>query len=1105
MSDDGDPLRGSSPPEQLLVDLEEVLPDMLVVSCVRDCRTFRGVLMDTNQGSAPYGVYPEHASPSPHSIPNKYQALLKRWTYNMQPSRGSPRRTMEAQLTTVDPVHATHIPVNIAKTSRGKHHGNKHHHHFVRRLRPRNVLCSNCKSVCTESGVAVKESEGKGGGAKKTTPPMTRKRHANQENLPASLQHLGKSPKLSYTLVPKLEKLDFPEAVLKECAEKYKEAEKRELQDGGRNSPPILERESSDGNESHKENEDELLPERKASDVGPDSGLLTGQEGVVKSPLRLMDNDVPGLSICPPSPRNSPLQQRENLSPPQGPPPVRSGMALRRKTVAIGALEDLWDESIFSLNEPVSSPPRLDPVPRLEPAPPEAAKVSVRHRSKRKSDTVIRISLRSPSPSTSLVGQRATFGDGTLSLQEQLAFEERRRRKRKHKMKRKKRRRTDPDSFPSSAIIDEETSVLRVPSEEEPSSAQPFSPSLPASPSGNGEQSQYTVIQRSTTDSIPRPQIPVVNGEDSTTTTGGGRKLLLSLKKLPASSKTEEPPPPEEEKPAEEDEAEAEMGPFAAEAEETPHVPVVKRGRASKRSKRTLAAAVRKAKAVVVEQATVVQGEEKLEATTNQSSAEIALSVMVPAEIPSDDLPAADQNDLLGSSSDAMLPPPPRKPGPSALAKGRRPVGATQSLPPPGSPTLPPLLQEEPEESSVEFCLTSDGKWMLAKGDVVWGKVNESPWWPAKILFIFREEREISTGTGGNESSKTHVAAVFRAIVRWYGLRTYASVDCDQLLPLLQNFRGRCNHKRRGPYKNAVKEAMLEAKRRAAEKSFSPMALVSPVSNGATVEEPPPVEASAQGVDLVGAGDPNAGLLQMVSDDVLGENEATAKPLDPENSSETVEEEESSTSDSESTEHSTCKTFGSTVVPIEVAQQQFMDHGNDSSLSNVDLPPTMEPSAASEKGGGLPVAQATLQTTDSRSCLPFLQEDGAADLPVVLPRTPVTAIPRRESLLSDEEPSPSTINEEALRQMLSLDGATSGKGRLSKAAHIRELQFDASTVPEENARLSHSPSAVSWDTSSTSSTSLVNLSTSSSSDLEAAVLCGRSSAEEPVPAQPSPS
>lgn len=103
----------------------------------------------------------------------------------------------------------------------------------------------------------------------------------------------------------------------------------------------------------------------------------------------------------------------------------------------------------------------------------------------------------------------------------------------------------------------------------------------------------------------------------------------------------------------------------------------------------------------------------------------------------------------------------------------------------------------------------------VSVGDVVWGKVVGFPWWPGKVLNV-------------TPSSRAHVA--------WYASTTSSLMPCDSLSPFLEDFKLRFLKKKRGPYKEAVIQATLEAKR---NESHVTDPLASPTHTLATVSPRP--------------------------------------------------------------------------------------------------------------------------------------------------------------------------------------------------------------------------------------------------------------------------
>lgn len=87
-----------------------------------------------------------------------------------------------------------------------------------------------------------------------------------------------------------------------------------------------------------------------------------------------------------------------------------------------------------------------------------------------------------------------------------------------------------------------------------------------------------------------------------------------------------------------------------------------------------------------------------------------------------------------------------------------------------------------------------DGR-SIRVGDVVWGKIHGFPWWPGKILCITVSQRD-------NGTVITQMAQI-----AWCGSSTMSHMPCSELYPFLEDFKYRYNKKKKGSYKNAIKEA----------------------------------------------------------------------------------------------------------------------------------------------------------------------------------------------------------------------------------------------------------------------------------------------------------
>nr|CAD7200671.1 unnamed protein product [Timema douglasi] len=119
-------------------------------------------------------------------------------------------------------------------------------------------------------------------------------------------------------------------------------------------------------------------------------------------------------------------------------------------------------------------------------------------------------------------------------------------------------------------------------------------------------------------------------------------------------------------------------------------------------------------------------------------------------------------------------------------------------------PNFPPLSHSLMMRFSRQSCVTGDGR-RMSVGDVVWGKIHGFPWWPGKVQLIFFLVLSITVSQKGDGSGgpQAHVA--------WYGSSTSSLMHCDQLSPFLETFKMRFNKKKRGPYKEAIRQATNEA------------------------------------------------------------------------------------------------------------------------------------------------------------------------------------------------------------------------------------------------------------------------------------------------------
>lgn len=161
---------------QILVNVEEALADLIVVSYCTDDKKFQGVLLDSNKGNLPFGVYSLHPTFSKDRIPadekDKLHSVSQRFTYQ-------------------EPQYATE---NIQKSKKPGPKG-KPQQKMTVRLRPRKVLCSNCKGICNENNENVDVSKKRKPESDDDTPQLSESSRAKKKYLMGGM------------LIPKLSRL----------------------------------------------------------------------------------------------------------------------------------------------------------------------------------------------------------------------------------------------------------------------------------------------------------------------------------------------------------------------------------------------------------------------------------------------------------------------------------------------------------------------------------------------------------------------------------------------------------------------------------------------------------------------------------------------------------------------------------------------------------------------------------------------------------------------------------------------------------------------------------------------------------------------------------
>ncbi|OQR67411.1 hypothetical protein BIW11_02201 [Tropilaelaps mercedesae] len=129
-------------------------------------------------------------------------------------------------------------------------------------------------------------------------------------------------------------------------------------------------------------------------------------------------------------------------------------------------------------------------------------------------------------------------------------------------------------------------------------------------------------------------------------------------------------------------------------------------------------------------------------------------------------------------------------------------------------PDFPQAAVERDHAKDADAVPIMDVKEPLRKGDIVWGKVMGFPWWPGRILSLGAEDETPSAAESSNtalQNGEAHVA--------WFGSSTSSRILTSSLAPFLRDFKLRYNRRKRGPYKEAIRQASQEAKARSKSES----------------------------------------------------------------------------------------------------------------------------------------------------------------------------------------------------------------------------------------------------------------------------------------------
>ncbi|KAF2357677.1 PWWP domain [Trinorchestia longiramus] len=127
---------------KILVTVLQALPDILLVAVEYEDKNFQGVLLDSSKGHLPCGIYPPGGCypPPPDLSNNKLYSVKQRHSYFCADSDVNVGAVSGAPLSYGQ---AKSKPVGRPSV----------------RLRPRHVLCSNCRQVCNEKNERVRDNK----------------------------------------------------------------------------------------------------------------------------------------------------------------------------------------------------------------------------------------------------------------------------------------------------------------------------------------------------------------------------------------------------------------------------------------------------------------------------------------------------------------------------------------------------------------------------------------------------------------------------------------------------------------------------------------------------------------------------------------------------------------------------------------------------------------------------------------------------------------------------------------------------------------------------------------------------------------------------------
>ncbi|XP_038064304.1 PWWP domain-containing protein 2A-like isoform X2 [Patiria miniata] len=115
-----------------------------------------------------------------------------------------------------------------------------------------------------------------------------------------------------------------------------------------------------------------------------------------------------------------------------------------------------------------------------------------------------------------------------------------------------------------------------------------------------------------------------------------------------------------------------------------------------------------------------------------------------------------------------------------------------------------PPLKVQVHKKNVTKSRLQDGREMCI-GDIVWGKITGFPWWPGRIVEIV-----VSRHEDGTLISQL-------AQITWFASTTISHMPLTELYPFLPYFTERYNRKKKGIYRDAVRQATEAATTLSAE------------------------------------------------------------------------------------------------------------------------------------------------------------------------------------------------------------------------------------------------------------------------------------------------